>query len=78
MQPFDDIGKLSNGAKEAVDIFWAAVTGCYPEDIDKEAVAVIERPTTGDSEYAQFFRRKRRLQITCSASIDGDCPLAGG
>jgi GNAT superfamily N-acetyltransferase len=52
-----------------VDVFWAAVTGCHPEDFDTEAVAVIERPAPDGSEYAQFFRRKRRLQITCSASI---------
>jgi GNAT superfamily N-acetyltransferase len=67
--PFDDMNKLSNRAKEAVDIFWAADTGCRPEDFDTEAVAVIEGPSHDGREYAQFFRRKRRLQITCSASI---------
>lgn len=34
-----------------------------------DAVVVIERPSHDGIEYAQFFRRKRRLQITCSASI---------
>jgi GNAT superfamily N-acetyltransferase len=63
------MGKLSDKAKGAVDIFWAAETGCRPEDFDTDAVAVIERPSQDGSEYAQFFRRKRRLQITCSASI---------
>ncbi|MGH9939080.1 MAG: GNAT family N-acetyltransferase [Blastocatellia bacterium] len=63
------MSKLSESAKEAVDIFWAAETGCRPEDFDTEAVAVIERPAPDGSEYAQFFRRKRRLQISCSASI---------
>jgi GNAT superfamily N-acetyltransferase len=67
--PFDDMSNLSNRAKEAVDIFWATETGCRPEDFDTEAVAVIERPSDDGREYAQFFRRKRRLQITCSASI---------
>jgi hypothetical protein len=63
------MGRLSDKAKGAVDIFWAAVTGCRPEDFDSEAVAVIERSSDDGSEYAQFFRRKRRLQITCSSSI---------
>jgi ribosomal protein S18 acetylase RimI-like enzyme len=63
------MGKLSDKAKRAVDIFWAADTGCNPEDFDTDAVVVIERPTHDGSEYAQFFRRKQRLQITCSASI---------
>jgi GNAT superfamily N-acetyltransferase len=63
------MSKLSDSAKEAVDIFWAAETGCRPEDFDTEAVAVTERPSDDGSEYAQLFRRKRRLQITCSASI---------
>jgi len=63
------MGKLSDKAKRAVDIFWAADTGCNPEDFDTDAVVVIERPSDHGSEYAQFFRRKRRLQVTCSASI---------
>jgi hypothetical protein len=42
---FDDMGKLSDRAKEIVDAFWAAETGCRPEDFDTEAVAVIERPS---------------------------------
>jgi GNAT superfamily N-acetyltransferase len=63
------MGRLSDKAKVAVDIFWAAETGCRPEDFDTGAVAVIERPSDDGREYAQFFRRKRRLQITCSASI---------
>jgi GNAT superfamily N-acetyltransferase len=67
--PVDDMSKLSDSAKEAVDIFWAADTGCNPEDFDTDAVVVVERPAPNGSEYAQFFRRKRRLQITCSASI---------
>jgi GNAT superfamily N-acetyltransferase len=67
--PFDDMSKLSNSAKEVVDIFWAAHTGCDPEDFDTDAVVVIELSATNGSEYAQFFRRKRRLQISCSASI---------
>jgi ribosomal protein S18 acetylase RimI-like enzyme len=67
--PFDDMSKLSSSAKEAVDIFWAADTGCNPEDFDTDAVVVVERPSDDGSEYAQFFRRKRRLQIRCSASI---------
>jgi GNAT superfamily N-acetyltransferase len=67
--PFRDMSKLSNRAREAVDIFWAAETGCKPEDFDTDAVVVIDRPSKYGSEYAQFFRRKRRLQITCSASI---------
>jgi ribosomal protein S18 acetylase RimI-like enzyme len=67
--PFEDMSKLSDSAKEAVDIFWAADTGCNPEDFDTDAVVVIERPSDDGSEYAQFFRRKRRLQIRCSASI---------
>src|SRR5262249_42332847 len=66
---FDDMGKLSDKAKGAVDNFWAADTGCRPEDFDTEAVAVIERPSDDGSERAKFFRRKRRLQIVCSASI---------
>jgi hypothetical protein len=66
---FDNMSKLSNKAKAAVDIFWAADTGCNPEDFDTEGVAVIEGPAHDGSEYAQFFRRKQRLQITCSASI---------
>lgn len=69
MRPFDDMSKLFSRAKGAVDIFWAAQIGCRPEDFDTEAVAVIERPAPDGSEYAQFFRRKRRLQITCSASV---------
>ena len=67
--PFRDMSKLSNRAREAVDIFWAAETGCNPEDFDTDAVVVIERPSDDGSEYAQFFLRKRRLQIRCSASI---------
>ena len=63
------MSKLSNSAREAVDIFWAADNGCSPEDFDTEGVAVIELPADDGSEYAQFFRRKRRLQVTCSASI---------
>jgi hypothetical protein len=63
------MGRLSDNAKGAVDIFWAAETGCCPEDFDTEAVAVIERSSHDGREYAQFFRRKRRLQITCSSSI---------
>jgi GNAT superfamily N-acetyltransferase len=63
------MGKLSDKAKRAVDIFWAADTGCKPEDFDTDAVVVVERPSDDGSEYAQFFRRKRRLQIRCSASI---------
>jgi GNAT superfamily N-acetyltransferase len=63
------MSKLSSRAREAVDIFWAAETGCNPEDFDTDAEAVIERPAPNGSEYAQFFRRKRRLQIACSASI---------
>jgi ribosomal protein S18 acetylase RimI-like enzyme len=63
------MSKLSDRAKEAVNIFWAAETGCHPEDLDTDAVAVVERPATDGSEYAQFFRRKQRLQITCSASL---------
>ncbi|MBO0726640.1 MAG: hypothetical protein J2P52_13640 [Blastocatellia bacterium] len=61
------MSKLSDIAKETVDAFWAADTGCRPEDFDTEAVAVVERPSDDGSEYAQFFRRKRRLQIRCSA-----------
>jgi GNAT superfamily N-acetyltransferase len=67
--PFEDMSKLSDSAKKAVDIFWAADTGCNPEDFDTDAVVVVERPSDDGSEYAQFFRRKRRLQIRCSASI---------
>jgi GNAT superfamily N-acetyltransferase len=63
------MSKLSSRAREAVDIFWAAETGCNPDDFDTDAVVVIERPAPDGSEYAQFFRRKRRLQITCSSSI---------
>jgi ribosomal protein S18 acetylase RimI-like enzyme len=63
------MGKLSDKAKRAVDIFWAADTGCNPEDFDTDAVVVIERPAHDGAEYAQFFRRKQRLQIDCSASI---------
>jgi len=63
------MGMLSDKAKGAVNNFWAADTGCRPEDFDTDAVEVIERPAHDGSEYAQFFRRKRRLQITCSASI---------
>jgi len=63
------MSELSNSAKEAVDIFWAGDTGCNPEDFDTDAVVVVERPSDDGSEYAQFFRRKRRLQIRCSASI---------
>jgi GNAT superfamily N-acetyltransferase len=63
------MSKLSNSAREAVDIFWAADTGCSPEDFDTDAVAVIERPSDTGSDHAHFFRRKRRLQIDCSASI---------
>ncbi len=63
------MSKLSDSAKKAVDIFWAAETGCLPEDFDTDAVAVIEQPLPNGAEYAQFFRRKRRLQITCSASL---------
>jgi GNAT superfamily N-acetyltransferase len=62
------MGRLSDKSKGAVNIFWAAETGCRPEDFDTEALAVTERPSNDGSEYAQFFRRKRRLQITCSAS----------
>jgi GNAT superfamily N-acetyltransferase len=67
--PFDDMSKLSDGAKEAVDNFWAADTGCRPEDFNIDAVDVVVVPPREGREYAQFFRRKRRLQITCSASI---------
>lgn len=67
--PVSDMSKLSNRAREAVDNFWAADTGCRPEDFDTDAVAVIERPAPNGPEYAQFFRRKRRLQITCSPSV---------
>ncbi|MBO0860095.1 MAG: hypothetical protein J2P21_16820 [Chloracidobacterium sp.] len=63
------MSKLSDTAKETVDAFWAADTGCRPEDFDTEAVAVVERSSDDGSEYAQFFRRRRRLQIRCSASI---------
>src|SRR5215510_11388089 len=63
------MSELSNSAKEAVDIFWAADTGCNPEDFDTDAVVVVERPSSDGSEYAQFFRRKHRLQIRSSASI---------
>jgi len=63
------MSKLSDSAQEAVDIFWAADTDCHPEDFDTDAVVVVERPSDDGSEYAQFFRRKRRLQIRCSASI---------
>ena len=63
------MGSLSDKAKGAVDIFWAADTGCNPEDFDTDAVVVVELSAPNGSEYAQFFRRKRRLQITCSASI---------
>src|SRR5262245_28620089 len=63
------MGRVSDKAKGAVDIFWAADTGCNPEDFDTDAVVVIELSAPNGSEYAQFFRRKRRLQITCSASI---------
>jgi GNAT superfamily N-acetyltransferase len=67
--PFDEMSKLSNSAREAVDIFWAADTGCRPEDFNTDAVDVVVGPSREGREYAQFFRRKRRLQITCSASI---------
>ena len=63
------MGKLSDKAKRAVDIFWATDTGCDPEDFDTDAVVVVERPSDDGSKYAQFFRRKRRLQIRCSVSI---------
>src|SRR5262247_4187591 len=63
------MGKLSNSAKEVVDIFWAADTGCRPEDFNTDAVDVVVGRSREGREYAQFFRRKRRLQITCSASI---------
>src|SRR5499426_96358 len=63
------MGNLSDKAKGAVDIFWAADTGCDPEDFDTDAVVVVELSAPNGSEYAQFLRRKRRLQISCSASI---------
>jgi len=34
------MGNLSDKAKGAVDIFWAADTGCDPEDFDTDAVVV--------------------------------------
>jgi GNAT superfamily N-acetyltransferase len=67
--PFEDMSKLSNSAREAVDIFWAADTGCRPEDFNSDAVDVVVGPSHEGREYAQFFRRRRRLQIICSASI---------
>jgi GNAT superfamily N-acetyltransferase len=63
------MSKLSDTARGTVDAFWAADIGCRPEDFNTDAVDVVVVPSHEGREYAQFFRRKRRLQITCSASI---------
>jgi GNAT superfamily N-acetyltransferase len=62
---------LSNQTITELNAFWAAETSCRRDDFDRDGIVVAERRATDDSEYMQAFRRKRRLQITCSASLVG-------
>jgi GNAT superfamily N-acetyltransferase len=60
---------LSDTTIAELDAFWAAQTSCLPGHFDTDGIAIVERPATDGSEYVQLFRRKQRLQITCSASL---------
>ncbi len=60
---------LSDATIRALDDFWSSQTSCDSADFDAADVAVVARSASDGSEYAQVFRRKQRLQITCSASL---------
>ncbi len=63
------MSKLSDSATSEIDSFWAAETRCSPDDFETNTVGIVELPAPDCSEYALLFRRKQRLQITCSGSL---------
>jgi hypothetical protein len=60
---------LADATIEVLDAFWSGRTSCVPTDFDSDDIAIVARPATDGSDYALVFRRKQRLQITCSASL---------
>ena len=65
------MSKLSDKTLAVLDSFWAADNCCALDDFNTGGVAIVERPSTDGSEYVHLFRRRRRLQINCSASLVG-------
>ena len=60
---------LADATIEALDAFWSSQTSCVPGDFDSDDISIVESPAKDGSDFALVFRRKRRLQITCSSSL---------
>lgn len=61
---------LTDRARRLLDVFWSSETSCAPDDFERPGVVVVTRPADNGSDYVQLFRRLRRLQITCSPSLE--------